>query len=119
MVKVNISKKKSGLSVSHDYSPIQEKKSAKEYGGELVVNSGRGESKGDWTLDKGELLLMFDDKATKHSSYSLKRSNIEKLEKDALRQGRLPILHVELQCNTPNSKELFICPKWVFDQLLG
>ena len=108
-------------SYSHEYSPIQELKSAKEFGGVLQPNSGRGYKKGDWVKysKNGEKLLVVDDKNTTKSSFSVTRKILEKIENDALGQNALPLLHVEINSDTISAKEFFVMPKWALLALLA
>lgn len=106
---------------SHKYSPIQELNSAKEFGGVLQPNSGRGYKKGDWVKysKNGEKFLVVDDKNTTKSSFSVTRTILEKIENDALGQNALPLLHVEINSDTIMAKEFFVMPKWALLALLA
>lgn len=117
MMKNELSKKR----YSHEYSPIQELNSAKEFGGVLQPNSGRGYKKGDWVKysKNGNKLLVVDDKNTTKSSFSVTRKVLEKIENDALGQDALPLLHIEINSDTISAKEFFVMPKWALLALLA
>ena len=130
---LNVSKKDKSISRSHSYSPRQERQFAKDYGGELVPNSGRGSKKGDSTItlpakiagELGEaqslrepLKLMVDNKATIHKSYSLSTKTLTKLIEQALSENMLPVLHVELNCDTVAKEEVVILPMITFNELM-
>lgn len=106
---------------SHKYSLRQEAKFIKEYGAKPVVNSGRGVSKGDSELSTGSLTFTVDNKATNKKSYSVNKKVLGKLQDDALSKsdGQLPLLHVEIDCDTMAKEEFFVIPKWAFDIVLN
>lgn len=70
----------------------QEKKIAKETGGERSVASGALHRKGD--VRAAEVLI--EAKWTGKKSFTLKAEVLEKIVSEALREGRMPLLQIEL-----------------------
>lgn len=101
--------------MSHDRSKARglgrlfEKKIAKARGGLAVKRSGGILGlPGDVRTD----LFLSECKATANKSLSIKREWLQRIEGEALRQGKLPTLEVNISGN-----EWTAVPRWVFERL--
>jgi hypothetical protein len=75
-------------------SQRQEKSIAKKIGGRVVPASGAFWSrKGDARSDD----LLVEAKTTDKASYSIKRATWDKIRKEALLDGRIPVLAIQIQ----------------------
>lgn len=100
---------------SHARSPRQEAELAKRTGGRVTRGSGCGNEKGDVRI-RG--LARIEAKTTKHKSFSVTRSMIDKIEEAAVTSGELPAIVVEFI--TEEGKpvgEVAVVPTWVLDIL--
>lgn len=71
-----------------------EKKTAKAMGGDLIPQSGGGNSKGDFVLN-GEMLV--EHKSTRRGSFSLKLAELVKIWHEALMTARKPLFVVTFE----------------------
>lgn len=72
----------------------QEKKLAKDIGARLTPNSGATSfAKGDMYTDE----YLVESKATGNASFILKKEVLEKIEREAIQEGKIPLLIIELQ----------------------
>jgi hypothetical protein len=71
----------------------QEKSLARQLGGRLTPASGAGFRKGDISLPE----QLIESKATEKDRYTLRRSELEKIEVEAIKEGKTPVFIVEIQ----------------------
>lgn len=102
------------VSAAHAAAPKQEKKAAERIGGRVTKASGAKHEKGDARLTG---LVRVECKTTIHSSYSVTKKTMDKLEAATLGSGEVPVLLVELEAGgTAKVKtELAIVPGWALD----
>jgi hypothetical protein len=97
---------------SHARAKVQEQATAKRIGGRQTKGSGSGYERGDVRL-KG--FLRVENKTTKHSSFSVTKEVIEKLEASTFGSGEVPVLQVELglgECR------VLVMPDWALDLIV-
>jgi len=85
-------------------SQEQEKECAERIGGTLVKGSGCGAEKGD-VRKPG--FVRVECKSTVHESFRITREVVEKIEREALGAGEVPVLEVEF-AGEPKLKVLVI-----------
>lgn len=103
-----------GKSDNQKRSRAQEKQAAKRIGGSVQPGSGAGRAKGDVRRPWHSRV---ECKFTRAKSFSLKLSELEKIEKEAV-PPELPIFEIEFQGVTPH-KRYAVIPGWLLDQLLS
>jgi hypothetical protein len=95
-------------------SRVQEKGAEKRYGARRQAASGAlGGVKGDLRIP-GKLRV--ECKTTEAKSFSLKLSELEKIEREAS-FGELPVFEVEFRTAQP-AKRYVVLPYWVYDTLM-
>lgn len=107
------SKPKTGKTDSQKRSQRQEKRSAKRIGGDVQPASGAGSSKGDV---RKAFDTRMECKLTRARSFSLKLSELEKIEQEA--GSEKPVFEIEFQGVYPH-KRYVVIPGWLYDQLTG
>jgi len=105
---------KAGKSDSQKRSQKQEKATARRMGGRVQPASGAGPAKGDVRADWHARV---ECKLTRASSFSLKLSELEKIEREAAPPEK-PILEIEFQGVSPN-KRYAVIPGWLLDHFLS
>jgi len=103
-----------GKSDSQKRSQRQEKRAAKRIGGDVQPASGAGSSKGDV---RKAFDTRMECKLTRSKSFSLKLSELEKIEREAS-SGEKPVFEIEFQGVYPH-KRYVVLPGWLYDQLTG
>lgn len=103
-----------GKSDSQKRSKAQEKRAAKRIGGSVQPASGAGRAKGDVRRPWHSRV---ECKFTRAKSFSLKLSELEKIEKEAV-PPELPIFEIEFQGVTPH-KRYAVIPGWLLDHLMN
>jgi hypothetical protein len=108
------SKVKRGKTDNQKRSQKQEKAAAKRLGGRIQPASGAGPAKGDVRADWSARV---ECKLTRASSFTLKLSQLEKIEREAAPPEK-PIFEIEFQGVTPN-KRYAVIPGWLLDHFLS
>ncbi len=99
------------------YGRQAERRAAKAMGGDMIPQSGGGNSKGDFVLD-GEMLV--EHKATRRGSFSLKLAELVKIWHEAIMTSRKPVFVVTFTDRHGNYLEdgrWVLMPVEVFDGL--
>jgi hypothetical protein len=111
---LSIPKRARLVSAAHAAAPKQEKKAAERIGGRLTKASGAKQEKGDARLTG---LVRVECKGTIHSSYSVTKKTMDKLEAAVLGSGEVPVLLVELEAGSAAKMktEFAIVPGWALD----
>ena len=105
---------KKGKSDDQKRSKKQEKAAAKRLGGRVQPASGAGRAKGDVRADWNARV---ECKFTRASSFTLKLSELEKIEREAAPPEK-PIFEIEFQGVNPN-KRYAVIPGWLLDHFLS
>lgn len=92
-----------------------EKYLAKLLGGQVVSGSGSGLVKGDVKVGK----FLIQAKRTDGKSFSVKESNLNQAEREAMNQGRLPAFAIGFWKEDTVSSDWVAVPMWVFRMALA
>lgn len=103
-----------GKSDSQKRSRAQEKRAAKRLGGNVQPGSGAGRAKGDVRVPWHARV---ECKLTRAKSFSLKLSELEKIESEAI-PPEMPIFEIEFQGVTPH-KRYAVIPGWLLDHFMS
>lgn len=112
--KIAIPKRKTGqLTPAHNRSRHQEKELAKKLGGRVTLGSGNKDVKGDIRVAR---VARIECKTTVHSSFSVTREMVRKIQTAAMGAGELPAIIVEFidKKGKPLSS-VAVTPIWVLD----
>jgi len=105
---------KHGKTDSQKRSRAQEKHAAKRFGGGVQPGSGAGRAKGDV---RAPWHARIECKLTRAKSFTLKLSDLEKIEKEAISPEK-PIFEIEFQGITPH-KRYAVIPGWLLDHFMS
>ena len=105
--------KSKGKTDNQKRSRKQEKSAAKRLGGNVQPGSGAGRAKGDV---RAPWQARIECKLTRAKSFSLKLSELEKIEKEAISTEK-PIFEIEFQGVTPH-KRYAVIPGWLLDHFM-
>lgn len=108
--------KRLNVGVAHRRSPNQEKETAKRIGGAVVRGSGCGYEKGD-VRKKG--IVRVECKTTTKASFSVTRSDLLKIEAEALSGGEIPAYCVEfIEASGKKIGSYLIMPEWALEDII-
>ncbi|UOX38424.1 hypothetical protein VpasPP24_84 [Vibrio phage Vpas_PP24] len=100
-----------------------EKRVAAKMGSRLTVGSGAKDGqKSDATLDTDAYNFRIESKATKNASFSVKLDVLEKIRKEALNTGRIPVLTVSFTDELGQVKQggdHVMIPLWLFNEVFN
>jgi len=102
-----------GASPAHARSRTQEKALAVRVGGKTIKASGAGDERGDVRL-RGFVRL--EAKTTRHASFSVTESLVDKLESAVVGTDEVPIMQIELRLG---ARKLIVMPDWSLDLLIN
>ncbi len=105
---------RTGKTDSQKRSRAQEKRAAKRTGGGVQPGSGAGRAKGDV---RRAWHSRVECKLTRAKSYSLKLTDLEKIEKETVPPEK-PIFEIEFQGVTPH-KRYAVIPGWLLDHFMS
>ena len=104
-------------SISHKYSPKQEKNLSKKLGAVLVKGSGCGDDKGDVKIDG---VVRIECKSTIQKSFRLTKEILRKVG-DAAMGTEVPV--VQLDFINPDNGDLeescYVVPAWAMESLIS
>lgn len=109
---MRVPKRLQGATPAHARSKVQEAAVAKRIGGKVTAGSGSGYEMGDVRL-RGFVRL--EAKTTKHTSFSVTREIIDKLESATFGTHEVPILQVELELGR---RKVIVMPDWALDMVV-
>jgi hypothetical protein len=108
--------KRLNIGVAHRRAPKQEKETATRIGGLVVRGSGCGYEKGD-VRKKG--VVRVECKTTTKKSFSVTRSDLVKIETEALSGGEIPAYCVEfIDAKGKKIGSYLIMPEWALEHLI-
>lgn len=94
-------------------SKDQEKRAARRYGGSRTAASGALDEKGDVRVHG---VMRIECKYTAAKSFTLKREELEKIEKEAIAAGEMPVFEIEFQNHHPK-RRFVVLREEDFDEL--
>lgn len=101
---------------SHKRAVIQERELALRMGGHVTPGSGNKEVKGDIRV-RG--ICRIEAKTTKHKSFSVTLSMLDKIESAAIPHSEIPCMVIEfINDDGRPLKELAVIPVWALQQLI-
>lgn len=106
--------KTKGKTDNQKRSRKQEGRTAKRMGGSVQPGSGAGRAKGDVRVPWHARV---ECKLTRAKSFSLKLSELEKIEKEVV-PPEMPIFEIEFQGVTPH-KRYAVIPGWLLDSFMN
>jgi hypothetical protein len=102
-------KRLKGPTPAHVRSRSQESETAKRVNGKLTKASGAQAEKGDVRL-KG--FVRIEAKTTAHSSFSVTKEMVEKIENAAAGAGEIPVIVIELELG---AVKVAVMPDWALE----
>lgn len=100
-----------------------EKRVSKKMGSKLMVGSGAIEGrKSDAVLDTSHYNFRIESKATKNKSFSIKHEILDKIRREALETGRVPVLTISFTDEMGNAKpsdDYVMIPMYIFNEVFN